>query len=127
MGPLFFLAVMIYAGIGVGFSYVAPFAMVPDAIEYDAVKSGERKEGAYYGIWTFIAKVGQSLAMFVSGLILDLGGYVADAVQSSGAITAIRIIVGPLPALILIAAVILIGFYPLDEKTYNEFMTRSKG
>jgi GPH family glycoside/pentoside/hexuronide:cation symporter len=127
MGPLFFLAVMIYAGIGVGFSYVAPFAMVPDAIEYDAVKSGEHKEGAYYGIWTFIAKVGQSLAMFVSGLILDLGGYVADTVQSSGAITAIRIIVGPLPALILIAAIILIGFYPLDEKTYYEFMAQSKG
>ncbi|MDR2096351.1 MAG: MFS transporter [Treponema sp.] len=126
MGPAFFLAVMIYAGIGVGFSYVAPFAMVPDAIEYDAVKSGERKEGAYYGIWTFIAKVGQSLAVFISGFILDLGGYIADAVQSSGAIRAIRIIVGPLPALILTGALILIAFYPLDEKTYRELMAKGK-
>ncbi|MDR1903099.1 MAG: MFS transporter [Treponema sp.] len=127
MGPVFFLAVMIYAGVGVGFSYVAPFAMVPDAIEYDAVKSGERKEGAYYGIWTFIAKVGQSLAVFISGLILDLGGYIADAVQSSGAITAIRIIVGPLPAIILAGALIVIQFYPLDEKTYREIIVQEKG
>jgi GPH family glycoside/pentoside/hexuronide:cation symporter len=122
LGTSFFLGIMVYAGIGVGFSYVAPFAMVPDAIEYDAVKSGERKEGAYYGIWTFIAKVGQSLSVFLSGLVLSLGGYIADAVQSAGSILAIRLIIGPIPVVIFIAAIILIQFYPLDEKTYNELI-----
>jgi GPH family glycoside/pentoside/hexuronide:cation symporter len=120
LGPTFFLGIMIYAGIGVGFSYVAPFAMVPDTIEYDAIKTGERKEGAYYGIWTFIAKTGQSLSMFLSGFILSLGGYIADAVQGSQALFAIRVIIGPLPALLFIAAIILIQFYPLDEQTYQK-------
>jgi GPH family glycoside/pentoside/hexuronide:cation symporter len=119
LGPAFFLGIMIYAGIGVGFSYVAPFAMVPDTIEYDAIKTGERKEGAYYGIWTFIAKTGQSLSMFLSGFILSLGGYSAEAIQSSQALFAIRIIIGPLPALIFIAAMVLIQWYPLDEQTYR--------
>jgi GPH family glycoside/pentoside/hexuronide:cation symporter len=127
MGPNFFLGIMIYAGVGVGFSYVAPFAMAPDAIEYDAVMTGERKEGAYYGIWTFIAKSGQSLAVFLSGVILSLGGYIAGALQSSAAVLAIRIIIGPLPALILIGAMVLIQFYPLDEKTYQAIMDREKG
>lgn len=119
LGPGFFLGIMIYAGIGVGFSYVAPFAMVPDTIEYDAIKTGERKEGAYYGIWTFIAKTGQSLSMFLSGFILSLGGYRADAIQSSQALFAIRIIIGPLPSLIFIAAILLVQWYPLDEQTYR--------
>jgi GPH family glycoside/pentoside/hexuronide:cation symporter len=127
LGPNFFLGIMIYAGAGVGFSYVAPFAMAPDAIEYDAVRTGERKEGAYYGIWTFIAKMGQSLAVFLSGIILSLGGYIADALQSSTSILAIRIIIGPLPALILIGAMVLIQFYPLDEKTYQAIVAREKG
>ncbi|MDR2028164.1 MAG: MFS transporter, partial [Treponema sp.] len=127
MDPGFFLGMMVYAGVGVGFSYVSPFAMAPDAIEYDAVKTGERKEGAYYGIWTFIAKVGQSLAVFLSGFILSLGGYVADAIQSSSSILAIRIIIGPLPAFFLIGAMVLIQFYPLDEKTYQAIMDREKG
>jgi GPH family glycoside/pentoside/hexuronide:cation symporter len=93
--------------------------MVPDAVEYDAVKTGERKEGAYYGVWTFIAKVGQSLSVFLSGLILSAGGYIADAVQGSDSLFAIRLIIGPIPAFIFAAAIVVIHFYPLDEKTYN--------
>jgi GPH family glycoside/pentoside/hexuronide:cation symporter len=120
--PAAFLGLMVFAGIGVGFSYVAPFAMVPDVVEYDAVRTGERKEGAYYGMWTFVSKAGTALSIFISGQILNAGGYVANAVQGPGARMAIRIIIGPLPALILLAAMALIQFYPLDEKAYRKLL-----
>jgi GPH family glycoside/pentoside/hexuronide:cation symporter len=117
-----FLGLLVFAGIGVGFSYVAPFAMVPDTVEFDAVKTGERKEGAYYGMWTFISKCGAALSGFISGLILSLGGYVANVAQSPSAKLAIRLIVGPLPAVVFLAALIVIKYYPLDEKTYKKLM-----
>jgi GPH family glycoside/pentoside/hexuronide:cation symporter len=79
-------------------------------------------EGAYYGMWTFISKLGTALSVFLSGVILSLGGYIAGAVQPVRTIKAIRLIIGPLPALIFIGALVLIRFYPLDEKTYKEFM-----
>jgi len=121
----FFYFVMIYAGIGVGFSYVAPFAMVPDVIEYEAAKTGVRNEGAYYGMWTFISKLGTALALFVSGHILTLGGYISQAaegtaVQPPSVFGAIRTIIGPLPAVVLLAAIVVIQFYPLDKKEYRE-------
>jgi GPH family glycoside/pentoside/hexuronide:cation symporter len=128
LGPVFFLIFMVYAGIGVGFGYVAPFAMVPDTIEYDAVNSGERKEGAYYGMWTFISKLGTSLSVFISGLILSAGGYVANQVQSESAIRAIKLIIGPIPAAVLLAAAVLINGYTLDEGAYKELLKkRSEG
>jgi GPH family glycoside/pentoside/hexuronide:cation symporter len=117
-----FLGLLVFAGIGVGFSYVAPFAMVPDTIEFDAVKTGERKEGAYYGMWTFISKCGAALSGFVSGIILSLGGYVAHAVQAPSARLAIRLIIGPVPALVFLIALFVIQLYPLDEKTYKKLM-----
>ena len=117
-----FLGLLIFAGIGVGFSYVAPFAMVPDTVEFDAIKTGERKEGAYYGMWTFISKCGAALSGFISGIILSIGGYVANAVQSPSAQLAIRFIIGPLPALVFLVAFIVVHFYPLDEKTYKKLM-----
>jgi GPH family glycoside/pentoside/hexuronide:cation symporter len=126
LGPNFFLVLMVYAGIGVGFSYVSPFAMVPDTVEFDAVKTGERKEGAYYGMWTFTSKAGQALAVFVSGLILARGGYIPGADQSAGALLAIRLIIGPLPALILLGALVLIRFYPLDEAAYKKIMGQQR-
>jgi GPH family glycoside/pentoside/hexuronide:cation symporter len=116
---------MVYAGIGVGFSYVAPFAMVPDVIEYEAAKTGVRNEGAYYGMWTFISKLGTALALFVSGHILTLGGYISQtaertAVQPPSVFGAIRTIIGPLPMVVLLAAILVIQFYPLDKKEYRE-------
>ncbi|GAB1482184.1 MFS transporter [Treponema sp.] len=126
LGPNLFLAMMALAGVGVGFGFVAPWAMVPDAVEYDALKTGKRKEGAFYGTWTFTAKVGQALAIFTTGLILALSGYIADAMPSAAVLGAIRIIVGPLPIIVLVSAIILIQFYPLDEKTYLKLMTESE-
>jgi GPH family glycoside/pentoside/hexuronide:cation symporter len=117
-----FLGLLVFAGIGVGFNYVAPFAMVPDTVEYDAVRTGERKEGAYYGMWTFIAKCGTALSIFISGLILNWGGYVANTVQIPSAKLAIRLIIGPIPAFIFICATILVQSYPLDEKSYKTLM-----
>ncbi|MDR1352672.1 MAG: MFS transporter [Treponema sp.] len=116
LGIRFFFAVMVFAGIGVGFNYVAPFAMVPDTIAYDELRTGSRREGSYYGIWTFFSKIGSSLALLLSGLILQAGGYIADAVQSESALFAIRLIIGPVPAAIFICAAFLMRLYPLDEK-----------
>ncbi len=122
LGPNFFLAMMVYAGIGIGFGYVAPWAMVPDTIEYDAIHTGKRKEGAFYGMWTFTSKSGQALAIFLSGVVLQWGGYAAGAVQSESAKNAIRLLVGPIPVVVLIVAIVLIQFYPLDEKAYTALM-----
>ena len=122
LGPSFFLGMMVYAGIGLGFSYVAPYAMVPDTIEVDAVRSGERNEGAFYGVWLFTSKIGQAVSWLLTGLVLALGSYVANAVQAGSAILAIRFMIGPLPALFLLGGVILVQFYPLDQKTYDSII-----
>jgi GPH family glycoside/pentoside/hexuronide:cation symporter len=125
----FFYGLMVYAGMGVGFSYVAPFAMVPDAIEYEALKTGERKEGAYYGMWTFVSKLGTALAIFVSGQILELGGYIPQTgnlrvIQPPPVFNAVRLIIGPIPIAVLGAAILLIQFYPLDKKARRDLPGR---
>jgi GPH family glycoside/pentoside/hexuronide:cation symporter len=125
LGIRFFFALMVFAGIGVGFNYVAPFAMVPDTVTYDELRTGRRKEGAYYGIWTFFSKIGTSLAMLLSGLILQAGGYIAGGAQSGKTLFAIRIIIGPVPAVIFIGAALLMRFYPLDERACRT-MTEQK-
>ncbi|MDR2901167.1 MAG: MFS transporter [Treponema sp.] len=126
LGPNFFLAFMVYAGIGLGFGYAIPFSMLPDAIDFGKTQGGGRNEGTYYGMWTFVSKSGQALSIFLSGLILSVGGYVADAVQTAETQFAIRLIIGPLPAVVLIAGLILLNFFPIDEKMYNEMMSKKE-
>jgi GPH family glycoside/pentoside/hexuronide:cation symporter len=72
--------------------------------------------------------LGTALALFVSGQILELGGYVSQAgegtmVQPPGVFNAIRLIIGPLPMAVLITAIVVLQFYPLDKKEYREQIT----
>lgn len=123
LGMSFTLGVMVLAGVGIGFGYVPPFAMLPDVVEVDAVQSKKRKEGAYYGMWTFFSKIGVALAAALAGAFLGLAGFAANAAEQTGsALLTIRILIGPVPALVFIAGILLIRRYPLDEKTYNEII-----
>lgn len=120
------LVVMAFGGVGIGFGYVPPYAMLPDAIEVEAARSGKRNEGAYYGIWTLMSKLGTSAATALLGFVLALAHYVPDVTQAPQALLAIRLLVGPIPMVFLIGAAVLVQFYPLDEKTYEAMIAGSK-
>ncbi|PIE98328.1 MAG: MFS transporter [Treponema sp.] len=110
-------------GIGIGFMYATPWSMIPDTIEWDVLKTGVRSEGSYYGIWTFMSKFGQAIAIGITGVILDIAGYVPDTVQSNNVILAIRSIAGIIPAVIAIITIILLFKYPITKEVYNKIIS----
>ena len=127
IGMNFTLVVMVFAGIGIGFGYVPPFAMLPDVVELDSVQTNTRKEGAYYGMWTFFSKIGVALAAALAGAFLSLSSFVPNLVdQSPATIFTIRLVIVPVPAIIFIAGILLIQRYPLDEKAYNAIVAEEK-
>jgi GPH family glycoside/pentoside/hexuronide:cation symporter len=124
-GITFTLIVMFFMGIGLGFTYVPPYAIVADAIEYDYLRTGERREGAFFGIWTWGLKIGQALAVFVMGITLEAMGYVANAMpQAANAQLGIRLFLGPISAAVFILAAVILYFYPLNEKRYKEVLEK---
>lgn len=95
LGIPFTLAVMVFAGVGIGFGYVPPFAMLPDVVEVDAVQTGARKEDAYYGMWTFFSKIGVALAAALPGAFLSWTGFIANVTgQVPTALFTIRLLIG---------------------------------
>ncbi len=114
------LGLMAIAGIGFSSHYVLPWSMVPDTIEYGYARSGIRREGVYYSVWTFCIAVGGALAGFLVGQGLTLFGYVPDGVQSASSILGIRLLIGPLPAILFILGNLAVFFYPLNQKRYQE-------
>ena len=120
--PTFSIALMSLCGIGMGFTYALPYAMVPDAIEFDYLRTGKRTEGAFYGIWTFGLKIGQAVALGITGAILSLTGYIPDVAQTGSALFGIRLLLGPIPAVIFLLAMGMLYFYPINEARYNEIL-----
>ena len=104
------------AGIGVAAAHVLPWAMIPDAVEWDELQTGQRHEGMFYSLVMLVQKPAAGLALFLLGLALDWSGYVANADQQpASAVTAIRVFTGPVPAILLCAGIAFAALYPLGR------------
>jgi len=60
---------------------VAP-SIKADIIDFDEYQTGERKEGAYLAVWNLIRKAAGSVVALLTGLVLQLTGFVPNVVQS---------------------------------------------
>jgi len=121
-GLHFSLAIMFPAGVGMGFLYAMPYAIVADAVEYDYLLTGERSEGAFYGIWTFGIKIGQAVALGITGGVLSLVNYVPNAAQTGSSLLGIRLLLGPISASIFLLSILALWFYPISEERYNDIL-----
>lgn len=113
------LALCVLAGIGVSAVHVLPWAIIPDAMEWDEWKTGERHEGMLYSLTTLTHKIAASIAIPLALLVLEVTGYVPNAVQQpSQALLGIRIVMGPIPAVLLCLGIVIALRYPLDRAEY---------
>ena len=113
--PTVLFVLMALAGVGLATNYVMPWSIIPDVIDYDELENGQRRAGVFYGMWTFLQKLGLGLAGAVSGAVLQWTGYVPDAAQTPLALHGIRLLIGPIPALFFIAGILVLARYPIDR------------
>ena len=104
--PAIILACLV--GPGVAAAHVLPWSMLPDVVEADRVEQGEDRAGAFYGAMTFLEKSGTALALWGLGIALELAGYAEGAAtQPESARVAICLLIGPLPAVVLVGDAVL--------------------
>jgi GPH family glycoside/pentoside/hexuronide:cation symporter len=96
-----------------------PYAVIPDTVELDYARYGMRREGAFYGVFNFMNKVGAALGTFLSGIVLSLFGYVANTNQTESSKLGIQLLVGPIGGVFFLAWVIVFAFYPITRRYYD--------
>jgi GPH family glycoside/pentoside/hexuronide:cation symporter len=117
---------LLYAIIALnGFAFAAgqtlPWAIVPDSIEYDELKTGKRHEGVFYSLLSTFRGIAVSLAIPAVLLLLDVSGYIANQqVQPAGADTMIRLLFGLSPLVLIGPAMLLAWKYPLNRARFEE-------
>gem|GEM_PF-238484 len=133
--PWVFISILLLA---FGFSGIQmlPFSMVPDAVNFSNTAK-EKKEGAYFGIVTFVQKLGWGIGMLLTGFILNIFGYLEPAkvftfqsqsdvltgqivLQSDTSVLGITILFSLFPALFGILGVISIWKYKVDRKALHK-------
>ena len=122
---VYLLSLCFLAGLGVGAAHVLPWAMIPDAIEVDELKTGKRHEGMFYSLITLMSKTTTSIAVPLALAVLDFSGYIPNApVQPKSTLTGIRLVVGPIPAVLLLCGIIFAIFYPLSRQEHHNVVSK---
>lgn len=118
------LILCVMAGIGVSAAQVLPWAILPDAIEWEEWKTGDRNEGIFYSLVTLMGKAGMAIAQPLALLVLQFSNFQEGqgAVQPPSALMGIRLVIGPIPALFLFGGIIMAIFYPLTRKQHNSIV-----
>lgn len=97
------------------------FAQVSDE---DELRSGTRREGAFFGINALITKPAQSIALALTPFVLELTHFVTREQnngliflnQPTSAIQGIKLVTGLIPGIALLLGAAILFYYPLQGK-----------
>jgi GPH family glycoside/pentoside/hexuronide:cation symporter len=110
---MFIIGIAIF-GIGLAGVILLPQTLYADVIDEDETITGVRREGMYQGIRAFIAKGSVSISYVTMGIILSITGFQSGAsTQSDSALLGIRLLMGLIPALVMLLALLIYLNYPL--------------
>jgi len=121
-----------FAGIGFGGTQILNNICVGQIADEDELRTGARREGAFFGVNALVTKPAQSLAIFLTAWILEISGFITREQnlgeiflkQPEAALFGIRSIVGLLPGAAMLIGIGMLMLYPLKGEYMAQVRTR---
>jgi len=107
--------------------------MIPDIIEIDQARTGERREGSYYSFASFAQKMATGASVWGMGQALAFAKYITPTagaalpVQPPAALIAIRIFMGPVPAALLLVSLLFAWRYNVTRESHQALVEELQG
>ena len=94
------------------------YVLLADIVAYNEWKTKSRVEGIYASVGSFGAKIGIGLASVLSGLLLQVSGFISDnaAAQPDSALSMIKFMYGLLPAILFGIVIVILAFIDVEKK-----------
>lgn len=119
-GVPLYIASAILTGIGTGCGFSLGMALKADVVDVDEYQTGERKEGAYFAAWAFVNKLGTSVMIGVSGIVLAWVGFDRELTeQAPKVVLALVLLAGSAPGIFYGFAAFLLSRFSLSEAEHR--------
>ncbi|MBC2595741.1 MFS transporter [Ruficoccus amylovorans] len=121
VNPYLSIIPSVLLGVGSAAAYVFVNAMIPDAVDEDELRTGERREGMFSAVYSWMFKIGAAVALLLAGYVLSGTGFDAalEGPQPADTIFWMRVCFTGIPAIALAATIVLAYLYPItEEKAY---------
>jgi GPH family glycoside/pentoside/hexuronide:cation symporter len=93
-------------------------AISADVIDSDELETGQRREGAFIGVWSFVDKAAVGLAVFIGLQGLQAVGYVPNVAQTPTVIAGLKFLYCLLPAICHLAALLIFLRFPITPEVH---------
>ena len=113
------------SGLASGCSNTIGPSLLSDVIDADELKTGERKEGAYFALWNFAKKGATGVTLMVTGLALSWAGFIPNEEQSRLVELTLCALIGLFPLTCYIAGSILFSRFSLDPHQSTPIATET--
>ena len=100
----------------------AIYAIIPDCVEYGEWKTGLRNDGFQYAFVSLGNKIGMAIGTALLAALLGQYGYVANQVQNPEVIAVMKHAFSTIPGILWIVTAVVLFFYRLNKKRYNEIV-----
>lgn len=115
--PILFSSVL--GGFAVG-SIVLFESLVADVVDYDELRTGDQREGLYFGAWTMVTKISRAIGLALTGILLNAIGFQETAVmQPAGTGWRIALLYGPVVGAFFIVAALVFLVMPLTDERHR--------
>lgn len=106
---------------GIGGLFTLMMSMTADVCDLDELTTGTRREGTFGAVYWWMVKLGQAMALLISGIVLSMVGFKEGAVtQSVETMTNLRIADIVIPIFTGFLAIITMIGYNINEKKAKE-------
>lgn len=118
----------VLVGLGSGGVVMMVYAIFPDIPDVDELRTGERREGIFAALTTFVRKISSAIAVFAVAQTLELAGYIPPLEQGGALIEqpqtatfllALRLVFVLLPVAFIFFGMLFAARFPLTPEAYH--------
>lgn len=110
------------AGVGYSAADMIPWSMVADVADEDEILSGERREGLYVGVFSFVRKLAGAVGVALAFAVLDQVGFEQGVQNSDAVLWAIRAMTALAPLVFVLGSAWVARGYPLGAARHREVL-----
>lgn len=116
--PYLLLAALIALSSGAGL--IVPYSLLGDIVDYDTWRTGERRGGSFFALFTLVVKANIALGGGLAFLTLGWAGYeAAQQVNTVAGVLGLKVAFGLLPAALAFAAAAMMWNFPIDARRHQ--------
>ncbi|KAK2514781.1 hypothetical protein Q9233_014724 [Columba guinea] len=111
------------SGLSIAASLLLPWSMLPDVVDNFRLQNphGKGHETIFYSSYVFFTKMSAGIGLGISAAGLEFTGYKPGICrQSNDVILTLKILIGAVPAVLILAGLFILLFYPITEESRKE-------